>query len=159
MRKSYPIALVLMLLALVPAWLAGSAAKEAYAYQSRAIETTGTITRYQGYPGIGSNLTGKSFMPMVLVELENGAWAEVAANVIMTDDVEKIGAKVEVLYDPAEMNHVRYAGFFNLYGAATYFAVPAVLLLLFGLYLLPMRKSASGVSSTERGRDQGSLVD
>lgn len=141
MRRNYPIALTLILLALIPTWLAGSAAKEAHAYQSRSIETVGTITRYQGYPAAEGSLTGKSFMPMVLVELENGAWAEVAANVIMKNDADRIGEQVEVLYDPAEMNHVRYAGFFHLYSAATSFALPALLLLLFGFYLIPKRRS------------------
>ncbi len=144
MRKSYPIALIFMVLALAPAWFGFAAFNEARGFEARAVETTGTITRYQGYQGITGRITGNSFIPMILFELKDGVWAEVAANLASKNDAEKIGAEVSVLYDPADAGHVRFTGFYSLYGAAAYFAVPAVLLFLFGLYLLPLRASASG---------------
>ncbi len=152
MRKSYPIAVVLMILALVPAWVGFAAFIEARGFEARAVEATGTITRYQGYPGLKGRITGRSFVPMVLFELEEGVWAEVAANLASKNDAAKIGSEVPVLYDPAGADHVRFAGFYSLYGAAAYFAVPAVLLFLFGFYLLPMGARAPRDS---RGRMTG----
>jgi hypothetical protein len=144
MRKSLPIAVIFLLLGMIPAWVALSYGLEARAFLSRAVATSGEITRYQWFAGAAGRDTDKAFTPILRFRDQSGAVVEAPANLLMANDAEKLGDEVTVFFDPADTSQVRIDSFLSLYAATTVFAVPSLVLILFGLYRLPVGARGRG---------------
>ena len=144
MTKSLPAALIFVFLSLIPGWFALRYGAETLGFLSRAVETTGTINGYKWITGAAGGGSETAFSPLIRFKTAGGLWTEVPANVLTTNDADKIGEEVVVYYDPENTAQVRLGSFRSLYAATTLFAVPALILLFIGLFLYPIRGRTDG---------------